>query len=53
MFGGGLSAGTRPAIGVDVGYTLGLLNIDDTPGLASEIKNRDLFASLRILFPIH
>ncbi len=53
MFGGGLQFDTGPAsIVLEVAYTLGLVNIDDTPMTTDEIKNRNLSFSVGLMFPL-
>ncbi len=53
MFGGGLKFETGPAsVVLEVAYTLGFVNIDDTPMGADEIKNRNLSFSVGLMFPL-
>jgi hypothetical protein len=53
MFGGGLKFETGPAsVVLEVAYTLGFINIDDTPMSTDDIKNRNLSFSVGLMFPL-
>ena len=53
MFGGGLKFDTGPAsVLLEVAYTLGFINIDDTPMTTDNIKNRNLSFSVGLMFPL-
>ncbi len=52
MFGGGLQFETGPAsVVLEVAYTLGFVNIDDTPMATESIKNRNLHPPQHLLKP--
>ncbi len=53
MFGGGFQFETGPvSVVLEVAYTLGLVNIDDTPMTTDDIKNRNLSFSVGLMFPL-